>query len=254
MSRTKWISFVLLASLVATVARAQDDDVTVVRSITVSVKPGMNVAFEEFVRALRDASREQSRDNYWFASQSISGLPVYRFNSSLSGWTDLLDPGPELAEFYGEQEAQRLFGLIRDSVESTHTAFFNQRTSMSHPPTNMSRPPEAIVYIDFTLNPGGAAAYRELATKTAEASAAVLPNAYFVAAMPGFGAEGPRTTLIVPSFGDMNSPQPGPAQRVLQHFGQQEGARINALAADAISSFEATLFRTRPDLSYRPAE
>ena len=53
----------------------------------------------------------------------------------------------------------------------------------------------------------------------------------------------------------MDSAQPpGPAQRVLQHFGETEGARINAMAGEAIESFEFSLFRNRPDLAYLPEE
>lgn len=254
MTKIRGISALLLTLGMGAVAQAQDDVITIVQSLTASVKPGMEAQFEEVVRAFRDVSREQSVGNYWRASQSVSGEPVYRFNFALSSWGDLMNPEPNFAEAYGEEEAARLMGLLSTSLASSHVAFYEQRASMSRPPMNLEGPPEALVFIDFTLNPGTAAQFREMSTKVAEASAAVAPGDFFVGAMPGFGASGPRTILILPSMSDLDTPAPGPGQLVLQHFGQEEGARINALAGESIANFNATLFRTRPDLTYLPED
>ena len=107
--------------------------------------------------------------------------------------------------------------------------------------------------IDFALNPGGAPRFRELTEKVAEATAAVTPEAYFVSMMPGVGASGPRTILILPSLAGQDNPPPGPAQRVMQHFGQEEGSRIVSMN-DSVANLSYTLFRTRPDLSYTSAD
>ena len=112
-------------------------------------------------------------------------------------------------------------------------------------------PPEALLYIAFTLKPGAAAKFLELSSKTAEASAATVPNAYFVGALPSFGAPGGRTILLFKHLSDLDTPLKPPQQRVIEHFGQAEGERINALAGEAVQNIEITLFHTRPDLNYQ---
>lgn len=242
-------------------ANAQNDDGMLVRVLTVSVQPGMNERFEDYVRAFRTASMEQGLENYWLSAQSISGEPVYRFHTALSDWGDLALPGPDLERAFGQREAERLAGLLGDSVTSAHTAFFVEYPSMSNLPSDIGYTPEALAYIDFTLNPGTAMQYMEMTTKTAEASRAIVPQQHYVAAMPAFagngpvyGATGPRTILFIRRMSDMGTPVPGPGQRVIAHFGEEEGGRINGMAGASLAGFEYTLFRTRPDLNYQPAD
>lgn len=253
MTKVQWFSALLLASAIGASAQAQDN-VTIVQELTASVKAGTEAQFEEVVKAFRDAAQEQGIESYWRASQSLSGDPVYRFNFPMSSWGDLMNPEPDFIKAFGEDEAARLMALLSESVVSSYSAFYEQHSSMSHAPMNLDGPPEALVYIQFTLNPGTAPQFRELTMKAAEASGAVRPNDYFVAALPGFGAPGPRTILILPSMSDLDTPAPGIAQVIAQHFGQEEGTRINGLAAESIASIATTLFRTRPDLNYLPEE
>ena len=253
MSSTKKILVALMAYAIGATAYAQDD-VTIIQQLTVSVKAGTEPQFEQVVKAFRDASEKQGIKTYWRASQSLSGDPVYRFAFPMSSWGSLMNPEPDFVKAYGEAEAARLMGLLSASVVSTHTAFYQQRASISHPPTNLAKPPEALVIIDFMLNPGTGAQFQELTMKAKEASVAVRPNDYFVAATPSYGASGPQTILIVPSMSDLDKPTPGVGQVITQHFGEQEGARINALAAQSIASITTTLFRTRPDLTYMPED
>jgi hypothetical protein len=251
MSKFRWAALLSSLIVLAGPVRAQDE-VTIVQELTVSVKSGMERQFEEFVKAFADVSRRQKLENYWLSAQSMSGEPVYRFSSSQGSWGGFGNPGPQFAEVLGEQEAARLAGLAQASIASMRTAYFEQHSSMSRPPVDMDGPPEALIYFAFTLNPGGAARFLELSSKTAEASAATEPGSYFVAALPSFGAPGARTIVLLPHLSDLDTPQKPPQQRVMEHFGQAEGARINALAGEAVANIEATLFRTRPDLNYQP--
>ncbi len=253
MTRIGWTICSLLLLAVTGPVRAQDE-VTIVQELTVSVKPGMEAQFEELVRAFAEASRQQGLENYWLSSQSMSGEPIYRFNMAQDSWADFANPGPNFAEAFGNREADRLAGLAHDSIAWTRTAYFEQHSAMSRPPVGMDEAPEALIYFAFTLNPGGAPQFLEMSSKVKEASAALLPDEYFVSALPGFGAPGARTILLIEHLSDLDTPTMPPQQRVLRHFGQTEGARINALAGEAIASFTPTLFRTRPDLNYQPAE
>jgi hypothetical protein len=67
-----------------------------------------------------------------------------------------------------------------------------------------------------------------------------------------YGATRARTTVFYYSWAEVDSPGPGVQQRVLQHFGAQEGARINESMTKAIGGINTVLSRTRPDLNYQP--
>lgn len=252
MPKLHWTLLLSLLIALAGPVRSQDS-VTIVQELTVSVKPGMEAQFEELVKAFADVSRRQNLTNYWLTSQSMSGEPIYRFASAQESWGGFANPGPQFAEVLGQQEADRLSGLARDSIASMRTAYFEQHSSMSRPPVGMDAPPEALIYFTFTLNPGAGAQFLELSSKTAEASAATTPDSYFVSALPSFGAPGARTVVLLEHLSDLDTPQKPPQQRVMEHFGRTEGARINALAGEAVANIEVTLFRTRPDLNYQPA-
>lgn len=226
----------------------------VVRQLTVKVRPGMNAQFEEVVRALRDASRKEGTKNYWLVSQAMSGEPLYLFNSTAASFGDFAEPGPQLTRVFGEAEGKRLGALAAASIESTRSAFYRPQADLSHVPAPgaMSAPPVAVAVFDFSINAGMQPQYVEGARKSREASMAVVPKSYFQTALPAFGAAGPRTVVFYYSWAEVDSPAPGVQQRVMQHFGAQEGARINQSMGQAIGGFNATLFRTRPDINYQP--
>lgn len=223
-------------------------------TVTVKVRPGMNPQFEEFARALVEAARQQGADNLWRAAQSATGAPTYTFNIAMSGWVDMANPGPQLVDAFGEEEAARLGGLAASSIESVDTAFYVPRLDLSHPPPEGSGPPAALIFSDITVNAGMMQQYIELSRQTREASVAVLPDAHFVVFLPDIGADSARVVGFVESWGDLDEPLPNPGQRVIQHFGQTEGGKIVAMAGEAISGFEVSLQRARPDLSYVPED
>lgn len=248
-----FLKAMLMVPFLLSAAQAQDDT-ALVQVLTAHVKPGMEARFEEVLSAYRQASREQGAENYWLSAQAISGEPAYRFHIAMSSWGDLANPQPQLSETFGEREVARLMALLSDSVTSMHTAFFREPANMSNPPPDTGEPPAALIYIDFTMNnPDAAQQWGQMTIKTAEAFRAVLPDFHFVAAMPDFGATGPRTILILPSMSDLDTPGAPPGEIVVQHFGEEEGARINAMA-ESIESSTASLWRPRPDLNYQPGE
>lgn len=249
MSKVHWTALSSLMIVLAGPVAAQDE-VTIVQELTVSVKPGMEAQFEELVKAFAEASRRQKLENFWLSAQSMSGEPLYRFNMAQESWAGFANPGPQFREVFGEREAARLDGLARDSIAWSRTAFFEQHSSMSRPPVDMT--PEALVYYAFTLQPGGAPRFLEMSTKVNEASAATVPSSRYVSALPSFGAPGARTIVLLEHLSDLDTPQMPPQQRLMRHFGQTEGARINAIAGEAIAGIDVTLFRTRPDLNYQP--
>ena len=226
------------------------------RQLTVKVRPGMNAQFEEAVRALRDVSRKEGTKNYWLVSQTMSGEPLYIFNSTGSSFGDFAQPGPQVAKVLGEAEAKRIGELAAASIESTSSAFYRPQPELSHVPApgTMTAPPVAIGVFYISINPGMQAQYLEGTRKSREASMAVAPKSYFQTSLPAVGATGPRTVVFYYSWAELDSPGPGVQQRVTRHFGAQEGARINESMGKAIGGFDMVLARTRPDLNYQPAQ
>ena len=56
---------------------------------------------------------------------------------------------------------------------------------------------------------------------------------------------------LVQKWGDIGTMM-GPQQRVIKHFGADEGAKIVKMENDAIANIAVELDRTRPDLNYQP--
>jgi len=250
MSKIKWIVTLSLLSLLTVPAQAQNET-NLIQTVTIRVKPGMNQQFEEAARAVANAARESGSTNVWRTAQSVSGEPVYTVNRVFSDWEDFGTPdAPALVEVYGAEEARRIGGLFRDSVASTTSAFYNGRADLSHPPTGLDGPAAAVVMNYLTINQGMMDAYIEFAGKMHEASMAVEPRAFFVVALPDFGADTVVTTVILPSWGDLDNDLTPLPQRLFRHFGQEEGGRILAQAGEIFGNAEAVVHRTRPDLSY----
>jgi hypothetical protein len=252
LARITCVSLATLALLASGSAGAQDDS-NLVQVITVHVRPAANTQFEEYVRAVREASRKQNQTNFWLASQSVSGEPTYTFNIARSGgYADLVSPGPELLAAFGAKEGERLLALGRSSIESTRSAFYRTQADLSVPPPESNPTPVAVLYSHISFNPGTGAQFAEMSRKTREASLAITPSAYYLTQTPNLGATGVRVVGLIQSWADLDRPTPGPAERVLQHFGPEEGGRINAMANGMISNIEYVLNRTRPDLNYQP--
>lgn len=253
LSSVRRATVLALMSSLSCVAYAQEDT-TLIQSLTIRVNPGMNQQFEEAVRAVAGAARETGSTTYWLAAQSVSGEPVYTINRFVSDWSGFgAADGPQLVEVYGEEEAARIGRLFRDSVASTTSAFYTGRNDLSHTPPPGSGPPDAIITFFITVNPGRMQDYIEVTEKTSEASAAIEPEAYFTVALPDFGADAAMTTAFIQSWSDLDEQLVPLQQRIVRHFGEEEGGRINALAGEVIGGFEAVLHRTRPDLGYFPA-
>ncbi len=252
-ARTIRVFFLALVFVVSGHAMGQDNS-GLMQVIKVKVRPGAGPQFEEFLRAFRDASRKQGLKNYWLASQSVSGEPTYTFNGQLKGWADLGNAGPQLANAFGQKEADRLEGLASASIASMKTAFYRTHVDLSVlPPQQMPKPPAAVIYFAITLKPGMEQQYMEGSRKTREASLAVTPDSHYVVQMPEFGADSVRVIGLVQSWDDLEA-TPGPQQRVIQHFGADEGGKIVAKINDTVANLAMELDRTRPDLSYQPEQ
>ena len=246
------VALCFLAVFASVPVLAQDTP-AVNQVVTVKVKPGANAGVEEYVAAVREASYQLGLENYWLASQSVSGPAIYTFVLSRDGWSGMADPGPQprFAEVFGEREAERLTEVFANSVESVNTAFYVSRPALSIPPNDLQGTPDAVIYYNLTINDGMMGQYVETAIATREAAQAVAPDRRYIVQTPSFGATSVRLVSIVNSWSDLNS-NLGPGQMVAQHYGETLGGALGAAAQETIANIEVSLNRTRPDLGYQP--
>ena len=250
MSRIKWVMAVLLGSILCVTAQAQDQT-NLIQQVTIRVKPGMNQQFMQAFRQVVNAARETESTRIWRTAQSVSGDQVYIVTRVFDNWEEFGSPGGGgMVETYGEDEAQRIGRQIGESIESATSAFYTGRGDLGYPPTDLDSPPQAIVVNYLTINQGMMGAYIEFAAKMREASMTVEPGAYFVVAVPDFGADRVMTTVILPTWGDLDNELTPLPQRLIQHFGQEEGGALLSQAGEIFGGTEAIVYRTRPDLTY----
>lgn len=248
-------SCLILLAGTAPAQQARAPQPELLQLVTIKVKPGGNAAFEEYVNAVRRAAEQLESQEFWLTAQSVSGEPSYTIAlPRASGWAALGDPGvlARLAEAFGEQEAKRLAGLAMSSTESVHTSFYQSQPGLSNPRPQMETAPAAVIMYELAINPGMQAQYAETAALTREAAMAVDPNRHYLILAPSFGANGVIVVGFVEQWSDLDQNAAGPAQLVIQHFGQATGAAITARAQETIANMTITLHRTRPDLSYEP--
>ena len=251
-SKSVIIALCSLAVLVSVPVSAQDAP-AVNQVVTVKVKPGANAGVEEYVAAVREVSQQLDLENYWLASQSVSGPAIYTFVLNRDGWSGLADPGPQprFAEVLGEREAERLTNLFTNAVESVSTAFYVTRPALSVPPNDLEGTPDAVIYYNLTIHEGMMPQYVQTAIATREAAQAVAPDLRYIVQTPSFCATGVRLVAIINSWSDLSS-NLGPGQMTVQHYGDTLGAALSAAAQETIANIEISLNRTRPDLGYQP--
>jgi len=229
-------------------------------SITLEVRPGMEGQLEEVITKFRDAVEQLNGPQRWLASQSMSGNPIYTINIPFATWAEFGPPpagGDPLFTAFGEEEARRVIGLLGTAVESIATTIYVARPDLSRPPPESDATPVAVLYIDLNVRLGMEQQFEDYAKKIIEATNATAPTAYWAMRQRMFGpgnAAGYRVVVTFQQWADLDvEPKPLP-QRLQEHFGVEEGARLETLGLGAIQGVNERLNRVRSDLARPPVD
>jgi quinol monooxygenase YgiN len=229
-------------------------------SVTIEVKPGMNEQFEEVVRKFRDAAEQTNGPQRWLASQSMSGNPIYTINVPFATWAEFGPPpadGNPLVAAYGQEEANRILGLLREAEQSVTTTIYVARADLSRPAPESDATPVAVLYIDLNVRLGMEQQFEDYAKQVIEATNATEPNAYWQMRQRMFGpgnAAGYRVVVTFAQWADLDvEPKPIP-QRMEEHFGAEEAARLATAGLATIQGINERLNRVRSDLARPPVD
>jgi hypothetical protein len=224
--------------------------------LTVEVKPGTNGQFEEFVTKFRDAAEETNSSLRWRAVSAESGSDAYVFTRPFGSFAALEDAGPDLTEVYGAEEAQRLLGLLAASAASMSTTIYADRPDLSRPWPALEGTPAAVLYIDLNVRVGMEAAFEDYVHKVVEATDATAPEAFWLMRQRVFGpgtANGAyRVAVVFPEWSDLDAQEKPIPQRMREHFGAEEGDRLEATVPEFLVNIRETLHRVRTDLAREP--
>jgi hypothetical protein len=227
-------------------------------SVTIEVRPGMNGQFEEVVRKFRDAAEQTNGPQRWLASQSMSGNPIYTINVPFATWAEFGPPpssGDPLVAAYGQEEAGRILGLLRDAEASNSTTIYVARADLSRPPPDSDATPVAVLYIDLNVRLGMEQQFEDYVKKIIEATNATAPNASWQMRERLYGpgnAAGYRVVVTFQQWADLDVQAKPIPQRLQEHFGAEEGARVTEAGLAAIQGINERVNRVRSDLARPP--
>lgn len=227
--------------------------------VEISVKPGQELVFENYVKKIVAAANKLSAKQTWSTFQVPLGKPgaTYRVALGFSKWADRDGWAtiPELlTKAYGQQEAERLLkeggGAVERSVNEIWEYLPDGSSNIGRAP---SGPPAFSRVTVLRVQPAMAGAYEVLAAKfkaAYEASAEKPVVTRWVLRMGPFSGSTFRRTESFSKWAELDAP--AGAQIVQKHYGAQEGAKLgDELRRMTINQQEFVSVR-RPDLS-RPA-
>ena len=226
--------------------------------VTIEVNPGMNGVLEEVITKFRDAVEKTNGPQRWLASQSMTGNAIYTINVPFDTWAEFGPPpssGDPLVAAYGEEEARRILGSLRDAEAGTSTAIYVARPDLSRPPPATEQTPVAVLYLDVNVRLGMEQQFEEYAKKLIAATNATDPRAYWQMRERLFGpgnAAGYRAVVVFQQWADLDAPTKPLPQRLREHFGAEEGERVAAAGLAAIQGVTERLNRVRSDLARPP--
>lgn len=145
--------------------------------------------------------------------------------------------------------------MLEAAVESITTTVYVARPDLSRPAPESDTTPVAVLYIDLNVRLGMERQFEDYAKKVIEATNAVAPNAYWQMRQRMFGpgnAAGYRVVVTFQQWADLDvEPKPIP-QRMVEHFGADEAARLEESGLASIQGINERLNRVRSDLARPP--
>jgi len=243
---------VLLCASLSSQAQAQDAPQRVILEKYV-VKVGANDKFEEFVKKFKEAVKKTNAPYRWLASQSfVGGGNSYNIVIPFSSWGTFANEKDVLKEAYSKREVDRIMGLLEESVVKMKSAVYTMNMDASRPLPS-GTPEVAVQLLFITPKQGMDQQLQQFATKVKEATVATEPSAYFEFFNGDIGAKGDLVVLPVKAWTDLDKELKPIPQRLTEHFGEKDAAKIMELGA-SVANIKSTLHVVRPDLANPPEQ
>lgn len=256
-SITRFVSLLccIAVLLCASMASLAQDAPTNILLNKIVVKPGMNDKFEEFAGKFKEAVEKTGAPYRWLVSQSfVGGGNSYNFVVPFSSWGVFAEQREVLKEAYSQREVNRLMGLLQDSVVKEKSAAYSLNMSASRPAPQSDTPNVAVVLYYITPKQGMDQQLVEFARKIKEATDATAPELYNEFLNPGIGADHFLVVIPVKAWTDLDTQAKPIAQRLTEHFGKEEGAKIMEQGEASVANFKSKLHVIRPDLALPPEQ
>jgi hypothetical protein len=241
---------VALFSLNSTVVLAEESPPTGIAITVYQVAPGMEASFEEVSAKFKAAADKIGSRPYAGYSTVIGNDGQYAFASPFNSFAEFKDQRNPLQEVYEGEELASIEKMYQESTTSTDSYVIIPRPDLGVAPPEFESPPEILLLIEVTVKSGMGQQYQTFLKKLAEATKAVSPDLYYNAFQPGFGS-GPIWRFgITMNWADLDTQGKTIPQRLMEHFGDRNGGKINEEGQEAVESVKFTVSRIRPDLTH----
>ncbi len=254
-SPQRLLSLMCLLVFVYPVAIAEEAGPRGFSVLNVEVKQGGALAFEQAARRFKAASDKLNTPTYFASSPGIGQDRMYTFANPFNSFTELSEQRNVLVEAFGEEEAQKVFAMLQESVESVESFIAIPRPDMSIYGPDRETPPEITLVITLTAKAGMIDEFEDYSDKIIESTKAVAPDLYWN--MYQFGLGGAARTYSVrinQDWADMDRPSKSIRERLVEHYGKRQGERIFAEGQASIESVSTAVRRIRADLSHMHTE
>lgn len=219
-----------------------------------AVKSGTNDKFEEVIKKFKEAVKKTNAPYRWLVSQSfVGGGNSYNIVIPFSSWGTFANEQDVLKEAYSKREVDRINGLMEESVVKMKSAVYTMNMDASRP-LPAGTPEVAVELLFITPKQGMEQQLQQFAVKVKEATVATEPAAYFEFFNGGIGANGALVVLPVQAWTDLDRQIKPIPQRLSEHFGEKEGAKIMEMAGASVANIKSTLHVVRADLANPPEQ
>ncbi|HSF16322.1 MAG TPA: hypothetical protein VLK65_12305 [Vicinamibacteria bacterium] len=245
------LSVLTLAAALATPLFAQEGEFTAVTVVT--VKPGMTVEFEDYVKKVVAAAAKTGDRRTVQAYSLAMGGPgrTYFFARNFKKWGELDDnlTNPQiLAKAYGDVEGAKIYKLGSSAVETSETRVSRTVPELSRPAPSGGGPAAFVFVVRTEVEPSMARSYRKFLDKQKAAEdkhdpspvsrrISVLGDAQVWTVVRGFNKWAERDAVMAPG------------EAMTKAYGEVEARELVDMAAGAIRHRTIYVLAHRPDLS-----
>lgn len=228
-----------------------------IRAVEVRIHPGGAAAFEAFLARYKEAVTASEPDRIWLVSTNAIGpvttytiaepLPTFEARDRTAA-----DPLAAMVEALQPAERAAATESLGSVVSTTDSRAWIARADLSRPPDPGRRVVGfTVIFID--VKPGAEDAFEAYMKSLVEASER-LEDGNWAASTGAPGAPADyMVTQPIYQWSDLDNPGVRTLrQRLIEVYGEQDGAKRYADGAAAIENLTSALIRSRPDLSRLP--